>query len=106
MLPERVRAHRGAEGGRRTDDETDLDLDVELRARAEPRSAAGLVRPRLATWTYDGSTADDHGARAPVVAHRQPPPVRRERVAVRPEDPADVGGVVDRRVKVDVVRDS
>ena len=43
------------------------------------------------------------GARATVVADRDPPPVRQQRVAVGPEQPTEVGRVMDRRVEVDVV---
>jgi hypothetical protein len=40
-----------------------------------------------------------------VVADRQVPPVGQQRLLVGPEDPADVGGVVQRGVEVDIVAD-
>ena len=53
----------------------------------------------------DRRTADDDGAAAAVVADREVPPVGQQRLLVGAEDPADVGGVVERGVEVDVVAD-
>ena len=52
-----------------------------------------------------GVPDDDDRAGAAVVADREVPPVGQQRLVVGPEDPADVGGVVERGVEVDVVGD-
>ena len=53
----------------------------------------------------DVGAAGDDRAGAAVVADRQVPPVRQQRLGVGAEDPADVGGVLERGVEVDVVGD-
>ena len=68
-------------------------LGPKLRRRAAARSAAGPA------------CRSHHRARPPVVADRQVAPVRQQRLGVGPEHPAEVRGVVERRVEVDVVRD-
>ncbi len=63
------------------------------------------VREPLAARSTDVRAGDDDGAGAAVVADRQVPPVGLQRLVVGAEDPADVGGVVERAVEVDVVGD-
>jgi len=53
----------------------------------------------------DGSTADDDRRSATVVADRKVPPIRRQRRLTRAKQFADVGGVLHRRVEVDIVPD-
>ena len=97
-----VDADPGADRGRAADDEAELGLDVEPHARAEDRRGVGR-RLALAAGPDDVGAADHDGAGAAVVADRQVLPVRRQRLAVRAEDPADVGGVLLAGVEVDVV---
>ena len=59
----------------------------------------------LALRPDDAGAAGHHRARAAVVADREVPPVGQQRLLVGAEDPADVGGVVERGVEVDVVAD-
>ena len=96
--------HRLPERGRHADDEAELGLDVEPAARAEGRRrvVGGLALPARAD---DVGARHDDRAGAAVVADRQVPPVRGERLGVGPEDPAHVRGVVQRAVEVDVVGD-
>ena len=64
-------------------------------------ASAGALR-----WPLGRTTSvplDHDGAGAAVVADRQVLPVRRQRLAVGAEDPADVGGVLLAGVEVDVV---
>ena len=82
------------------DDEAELELDVEPLRRAEGG--------RRAVWPcgrHDVGAAHDDGAGAAVVADRQVAPVGQQRLGVGPEQPAEVRGVLDRRVEVDVVGD-
>ena len=79
------------------------------RCRAAPtaRTTAASVVRRLALTAgphHVGAGHDDRAGPA-VVADRQVLPVRRQGVAVRPEDAPDVLGVVLRGVEVDVVGD-
>ena len=67
---------------RRADDEAELELDVEPRARAEDGGAVAAAR-RWPRGRRTGVPLDDDRARAPVVADRQVAPVRRQRVARR-----------------------
>ena len=68
--------------------------------RSAPSSAGALRWPRGPAHVGAG----DHDRPGPaVVADRQVPPVRQQRLGVGPEDPPDVGGVVERGVEVDVV---
>ncbi|HEV2815101.1 MAG TPA: hypothetical protein VGW10_17735 [Solirubrobacteraceae bacterium] len=85
--------------------EAQLQLDVEPRLGAEGRRPARLGRRALAVWAADRGPAHDDRPGATVVADRQVAPVRHQRVAVRPEHAAEVRGVLDRRVEVDVVAD-
>ena len=86
------------------DDESELELDVEPRARIESR-VGFLRRLRLSGRTDDRRPADDDGGRAAVVADRQVPPVRKEWLGVGTEQPPEVRRVLERRVEVDVVGD-
>ncbi len=62
-------------------------------------------RPGLAVRAAHRRAGHDHRPGPAVIADRQVPPVRGQRLAARPEDPADVAGVVLGRVEVDVVGD-
>ena len=63
------------------------------------------LTPALAAGADDRRAARHDGAAAAVVADRQVPPVGQQRLLVGTEDPAHVGGVVERGVEVDVVAD-
>ena len=97
--------HRLADGGSR--------LRRRTRARARCRavgSARSAARSSCGDFdlpgrTDDGRPADDDGARATVVADRQVPPVRQERLGVGAEETPEVRRVLERRVEVDVVGD-
>ena len=104
VVGERVDGDPVAERGAGADHEAQLGLDVEPPARAVRRGVVGR-RLALAARPDDRRTADDDGAGAAVVADGQVPPVGQQRLLVGPEDPADVGGVVERGVEVDVVAD-
>ena len=95
------RAERRAVAG----DEAELELDVKARLGAERRRVARLGRRPLAARAADRRAAHDDGARAAVVADGQVAPVGHQRVAVGPEHPAQVRGVLDRGIEVDVVAD-
>ena len=104
MLRERARRHRRAEGRADANHEPELRLDVKPDRRAEHR---GRV-----TWSLAlAGGADDAGARdddrpgPAVVADGQVLPVGRQRLGVRPEEPAEVGRVVLGGVEVHVVGD-
>ena len=86
------------------DDEAELGLDVEPGARAVGRRRL-VGRLALAARAHDLGAAGHDGATAAVVADGQVPPVRQQRLLVGAEDPADVGGVLERGVEVDVVAD-
>ena len=105
VVGERGDRHRLAQRGRGADDEAELGLDVEParsgRTSGPRRRAPCAARAAGRRRCRD----DDDGAGAAVVADREVPPVRQQRLAVGPEDPADVGGVVSRGVEVDVVGD-
>src|SRR5215475_14250224 len=88
----------------RSHDEAQLGLEVEPGSGSEGRLLrAG--RARLAAWPANRRSGHDDGACPAVVAGGQVPPVRRQRLAAGPEDPAGVGGMVLRGVEVDVVSD-
>ena len=94
-----------AERGAGADDEAELGLDVEPGARPERR---GRGRPGPSAGRCGRTTGVPLGTTVPaaaVVADRQVPPVGQQRLRVGAEDPADVGGVVERGVEVDVVGD-
>ena len=74
------------------------------RRRAERRRAL-VGRLALPGRPGDRRAGHDDGAGPAVVADREVPPVRGERLAVGPEHLADVGRVVERGVEVDVVGD-
>ena len=78
---------RGALRRRRADDEADLDLDVEPPRRTEARPVL-VRRLALAVRAHDVGARDDDRAGAAVVADGQVLPVRRQGLAVGPEDPA------------------
>ena len=86
----------------RADDEAHLGLDVEPPGRPEDRPRRPAVR-RWPRGRRTGDAGDDDRARAAVVADRQVLPVGVQRVLLRPEDRADVRGVVLAGVEVDVV---
>ncbi len=90
--------------GRGADHEAELGLDVEAGARAERGSGVG-GRLALPVRPDDRGARRDHGAGAAVVADREVLPVRQQRLLVRPEDLAHVGGVRLGGVEVDVVAD-
>ena len=104
VIPKRRCRHRLAETAAHSDDEAELELDVEPRARTEARLDF-LRRLHLPGRTNDRRPADDDGAGAPVVADRQVPPVGEEWLGVGAEQPPEVRRVLERRVEVDVVGD-
>ena len=75
------------------------------RRRVGPKVGSVLVGPCAGPRSTHVGAGDDDRAGATVVADREVPPVGQQRLGVRPEDPADVGGVVERAVEVDVVGD-
>ena len=108
--PHRRRARRSRLGGDRArqrragaDDEAELHLDVERRARAEHRRRASAPCAGRSAGRRPCPRPDRAGA--PVVADRQVLPVGQQRLGVGPEQPADVRGVVLGGVEVDVVGD-
>ena len=70
-----------------------------------PKVTRSIGVLRLPARSLDRRAADDDRAGAAVVADRHVFPVRTQRRAVRPQDPADVRSVVARRIEVDVVGD-
>jgi hypothetical protein len=97
-------ARRPAESGAGADDEADLGLEVHPARRAERRRVLGR-RLALAARPPDRGAGHHDRAGPAVVADRHVLPVGRQRGRPRPEDPADVAGVVLARVEVDVVAD-
>src|SRR4051794_32503078 len=104
VLLELVDPDPAAELGPDADDEAELGLDVEPSAGSVRRRVL-VRRLALPAGPDDRRTAGHDGAAAAVVADRQVPPVREQRLLVGAEDAADVGGVVERGVEVDVVAD-
>ncbi len=90
--------------GRGADHEAELGLDVESGTRAVRRGGVG-GRLALPVRPDHRGARRHHGAGAAVVADREVLPVRQQRLLVRPEDLADVGGVRLGGVEVDVVTD-
>src|SRR5215475_6412826 len=87
----------------RSHDEAQLGLEVEPGSGSEGRLLrAGRVR--LAAWPANRRAGHDDGTCPAVVAGGQVPPVRRQRLRSRPEDPAGVGRVILRGIEVDIVR--
>ncbi len=101
MLAEVGKRHRFAESGPASDDEAELDLDVELARRAEPRRVAVEV---LAVRAADLGPGENDRAGAAVVADRQRAPVPQQRLAAGPKQPAHVRRVLERGVEVDEIR--
>ena len=104
VLGEAVDVHRFAKDRLHADDEAELGLEVEPGRRAEggPGSAG---RPAGAVRAAHRGAGHDHRPGPAVIAGRLVPPVRGQRLAARPEYPADVAGVVLGRVEVDVIGD-
>ncbi len=75
------------------------------RVRRAERRAVGVGGLALPARPHDVGARHDDRAGPAVVADRQVPPVRRQRLAVGAEQPADVRGVVLGGVEVDVVGD-
>ncbi len=103
VLGGRARRDRRPERVAGAGDEPELELDVEPLRRPEGRRAAGLGGRELAARAPHRRARDDHRARPAVVADREVAPVRQQRVAVGAEHAPEVGGVLERRVEVDVV---
>src|SRR5215207_2200336 len=82
--------HRLAHLAGRADHEAGLELDVEAHARAELRPGA------LPARAPNRAAARHNRSRSPVIADREMPPVRQQRLRVRPEHPAEVHRVVER----------
>ena len=104
VVGERLDRHGLAELRRNADDEAELELEVESAARAEGRRLLVRSLP-LAAGPDDVRSTDDDAARSAVIRDREPAPVRQQRFLVGPEYAAEVRGVLERRVEVDVVRD-
>ena len=104
VIAERRRRNRRSEHARHADDESQLELDVESPTRPEARRRV-VGRLRLAGGSHDRRSADDDRSRAAVVADRKMTPVRKQRIGIGAKETAEVGGVLERRVEVDVVGD-
>ncbi len=98
MLGEVTHRHRAGRAG--ADDEADLGLEVEPPGRPERRAVCPAA---LAARAGDRGTGRHDRARPAVIADRHVLPIRRERLAVRPEYPPGVGRVVLVAEEVDVV---
>src|SRR5215469_16094122 len=98
MLGETRCRHGFAEMAVRADDEAQLGLEVEPVGRSEGRRLRAR-RARLAARPADRRAGYDDGTCPAVISSGQMPPVWRQRLAARPEDPPGVGRVVLRRIE-------
>jgi hypothetical protein len=89
VLERAVDGHGLPHARRLADHEAELELDV------EPPRGAEVAGPALTVRAADVRPADDNGSGAAVVADRQVPPVRRQRLLVRPEHPPHVRRVLE-----------
>ncbi len=101
---ERVGGDRAAHLAAHTDDRRHLELDVEARARPVQR-LRGAGGERQPVRAHDRGAAHHDGAGAAGVADREVAPVRQEWFRARPQQLAEVRGVVQAGVEVDVVAD-
>src|ERR1019366_6192898 len=93
-----------AEDALETDDESELGLKVQPGAGPEGRGV-GARRDELAAWPAGWGPGPPPRPRPAVVAARQVPPVRRQRLGSWPEDPAGVCRMVLGGIEVGVVGD-
>ena len=81
-------------------------ISSSMSSRRWPNPGGSRRALSLSARTANRRAVDDDRGRATVIADREPAPVWKQCLGIRPKDPPEIRRMLDRRIEVDVVADS